>query len=1024
MKNLKTATLLIALMSLTLLNAAEKVKVACVGNSITYGYGIEDRDTWSYPSQLQRMLGDAYEVGNFGHSGATLLRHGHKPYFKTPEFKQALDFAGDIAVIHLGVNDTDPRNWPNYNAEFVGDYLALIDSLRAVNPQVRIILAELSPLRAGHHRFETGTRDWRLEIQDAIRNVAKIAGVELIDFNQPLRDRQNLIFDNVHPDALGAQYLAETAYRGITGDYGGLSLPPVWQSGMVVQRNRPLLINGTADAGSPITLTLDNRSYHALTDNRGQWSITTAPLVTGPEYTLTVSDGKTTIKLDDILAGEVWLALGQSNMEFYLDRAIGGKETADNSTDPMFRFLDMKEIARTDDILWSDSIVELMDDLKHYRPATWQQAMPETSAWLSAVGYWFGRNLRDSLNVPVGIISAPVGGSPAESWIDINTIEANVPRILINPTGNDYLQPWVQKRIKDNLGDRFKTDLHPYLPGYLFASAIRPLQSFPVAGAIWYQGESNAHNPELHSRLFPLMIDSWRREFKNDTLPVYFVQLSSMNRPSWADFRDSQRRLALEIPNVGMAVSHDHGHKTDVHPKNKKPVGERLARLALNRTYGFDIEDQGPTPVKAFAHDGMVTITFDHADGLKDKNADTPQYFEIAETEGLYFPADAEINDNTITLKSMNVSKPRYVRYAWQPFTKAALINSDSLPASTFKLEVDNAAGYDMEPGYEKGVSAMFAGTLGNNLIVAGGCNFPDDPMGPISSKKSYQGIYAASADNPVWQRVGSLPEPTAYGMSADVYDGLFFGGGVTPDGPTTRTMLFNESGLHELPPLPVPIDNAYAAGLRNVVYIAGGNVNGKPSNTLYALDMENLQAGWKKLKSFPGNPRVQPVLAASMGNLYMWGGFAGKHDGKDATLETSGLMYDPAKNKWSPIATPRNADGEEISLGGGAAATFIDGPIVVAGGVNKDVFLEALQNQAPDYLQHPIDWYAFNKNVMVYFPGDNTWRIEETIPDAARAGAAIMTILNTVYIYGGELKPRIRTAETIVIGQSEPANP
>ncbi|MCM1071580.1 MAG: GDSL-type esterase/lipase family protein, partial [Alistipes timonensis] len=171
-------------------NAA--TKVACVGNSITFGMKIADRETNSYPSQLQRMLGDGYEVGNFGHSGATLLNRGHNPYMKLPEFRQALDFRPDIVVVHLGVNDTDPRNWPDFGDGFVRDYLALIDSFKVVNPSVRVILANISPVNATHKRFRSGTRDWRLEVRDAVERVARASGSELIDFETPLLDRRDL----------------------------------------------------------------------------------------------------------------------------------------------------------------------------------------------------------------------------------------------------------------------------------------------------------------------------------------------------------------------------------------------------------------------------------------------------------------------------------------------------------------------------------------------------------------------------------------------------------------------------------------------------------------------------------------------------------------------------------------------------------------------------------------------------------------------------------------------------------------
>lgn len=999
---MKRLTLHILLLLFACIAVSAKTKVACIGNSITYGFKLPDREHTAYPYQLQQMLGEEYEVGNFGHSGATLLRRGHNPYHKLPEFRAALDFKPDIAVIHLGVNDTDPRNWPNYNDEFIRDYLAIIDSLRGVNPGVRILIAELSPLRAGHYRFRTGTRDWRLKIQEAIRSVAAISGSELIDFDAPLRDRQNLIFDDIHPNAEGATIMAETVRGALTGDFGGLKMPEIYQSGMVLQRNRPLTFHGSANAYAPVALTLDNRTYRTRADNLGRWSLTTAPIVSGPAYTLKVTDGKKTLSFTDILAGEVWLASGQSNMEFYLRNSIGGAEAVAAARDSLLRIYDMKEIARTDQYLWPDSVLDRIDRLEHYRPARWQGVTPDNVGNFSAIAYYFGRELRDSLNVPVGIISNAVGGSPAESWIDVNILEAEMPEILVGWRTNDYLQKWVQKRIGENIGDR-PLGRHPYEPSYLFSSGIRPLQHFPIAGVIWYQGESNAHNIEVHERLFPMLLDSWRQEFNNPELPFYFVQLSGIARPSWPEFRDSQRRLAERLRATGMAVSHDLGDSLDVHPRDKRPVANRLARLALHRTYGRDVADEGPRLVSAAAGgNGEVILTFSTrlttSDGL------APRTFEVAEFDGYFFPAEAKINGNTITLKNMDMKNPCLVRYAWQPFTRANLVSDAGLPASTFKSEISRISPSDIEEGYERGISAPFFGVWDGRLILGGGANFPcDNPLAPGAEKKTYAGIYAAEPGDMDWSRVGTLPEAMAYGASATTAAGLVF---VAPNG---KVYLY-DGEIEEVAGLPMKIDNAAAAAIGNVVYIAGGNVDGKPSKALYAFDLTSKSV--KKLKPMPGNPRVQPVMAASGGKLYLWGGFAGKHDGKDATLEVDGLCYDPAKNKWAPLPAPTGG----LSLGGGAAVTLPDGRIAAAGGVNKDVFLAALQNQAPDYLMHPVDWYRFNPDVLIYNPDSGEWSVAATTPDAARAGAALFSADGALYLYGGELKPRIRTSETLKI--------
>ncbi len=1018
-------TIAAVILSAVCMRAEQPIKVACIGNSITYGFNVENREMMNYPAQLQRMLGEGYVVGNFGRSGATLLKHGHRPYVMQPEWKSAKEFTPDIAVIHLGINDTDPRNWPEFGDEFVSDYKAIIDTLRIINPDVRVLVARLTPLNAKHYRFKSGTRIWRLLVQEAIENVAKATGAEVIDFNIPLRDRQNLMPDGIHPNAEGATLLAQTAYSGITGNYGGLKLPAIYQSGMVMQRNRYLPIAGTADAGSQITLTLGGATYRTIANNRGQWLVTAAPLVAGPSYAMTVTDGKDTIHLTDILAGELWIASGQSNMEFPLNSSINSLPDIESSADPMLRIYDMKPIDRTNDVVWSDSIIEQNNKLKQFHSTKWQQISPTNAGELSAVAYYFARQLRDSLQVPVGVISNAIGGSPTESWVDINTLEAEMPEILVNWQTNDYVQKWVQDRSIKNIG-KHKDSLHPYKPAYLFSSAIRPLGQLPIAGVIWYQGESNAHNAEVYERLFSMLVNSWRKHFCNDSLPFYFVQLSSINRPSWPAFRNKQRLLSKKIPNIYMAVSSDVGDSLDVHPRNKRPVGQRLARQALVNTYGFSrLTPSGPEPVKAESVNGRIILTMTNANGMHTSDGNVPATFEVAEIDGLYHPAQATIIDNKIVLYNMNVKLPRFVRYGWQPFTRANLVNSDNLPTSTFKLQVDNADDFLIESGMECGVSAPFAGMIGQQVIMAGGCNFPTDPMAPTSQKKFYKGIYAADSATMQWQRIGSLPQPMAYGATASTPDGLVLIGGTSATQSLNTVYLLSivngNVDIRQLPSLPCTIDNMAAAAIGNKIYVVGGNVNGTPSRQLIMLDLDAASPQWKTLKQLPGNPRVQPAMAATNDRLWLWGGFAPKHDNHQASLEVDGLCYNPADNKWTTLPAPTNSDGVTLSTGGGAACTLSDGRIAVCGGVNKDVFLEALRNQAPDYLQHPIEWYAFNPSILLFDPATLLWHVFDTTPEAARAGAAIVAGSQCdFFLLGGELKPRIRTSQTLHVNISQ----
>lgn len=689
---IKQTVILLGLLILTTISASaaskkqKTVRVACIGNSITYGTGIADRTNDSYPSQLQRLLGSDYQVGNFGKPGATLLYHGHRPYVKQEEFKEAIAFKGDIAVIHLGINDTDPRNWPNYRDEFVKDYLSIMDSLRAANPKVRIILARMTPIADRHPRFVSGTKQWHGEIQTAIETVAHVSGAELIDFYEPLYPYPYLLPDAIHPNPEGAGILAKTVYSGITGDCGGLQMSQLYTDYMVLQRDIPLDIHGIANAGEKITVSISNQKATATANNQGKWSVVLKPMNAATDLTLTVEAGSAAKIYKHVAVGEVWLCSGQSNMAFMLCQADTYTRDIDNVGDPQLRLFDMKARWETYNVAWPASCLDSLNHLQYYRSTTWQPTTPDNAKWFSAIAYYYGRMLRDSLKVPVGLICNAVGGSPTEAWVDRNTLETCFPAILKNWLHNDFIQDWVRGRAAKNLtNDNTHLGRHPYEPCYLYESGILPLQKYPIKGVIWYQGESNAHNMEAHSELFKLLVGSWRSNWSNPTMPFYFVQLSSLNRPSWPWFRYSQLQLMQQIANTGMAVSSDCGDSLDVHPLRKQPVGQRLARWALNKTYGKSITPSGPIYKGVVRSADVLIVSFDYADNLCTSDGKQPSTFEIAEEEGMYYPATAVIEGNTVRLTSPEVKNPRYVRYGWQPFTRANLINGDALPASTFR---------------------------------------------------------------------------------------------------------------------------------------------------------------------------------------------------------------------------------------------------------------------------------------------------------------------------------------------------
>ncbi len=665
------------------------IKVACVGNSITYGYGIENREQNSYPSVLQRLLGKGYKVENFGHSGATLLSKGHRPYIQQEEYQKALAFAADIVVIHLGINDTDPRNWPNHRNDFVKDYLTLISSFKKANPKARIVIARMSPLSHRHPRFESGTRDWHAEIQQAIALVAQQTNAQLIDFHEPLYHFPQMLPDAVHPNAQGAAILAQVVYGAITGDYGGLQLPEIYSDNMVLQHGQSLPLHGIANAGTKITVTIGNQQLNTTADSNGKWQVTLAPLAAKETYTLQITAGKEKRVFKNVVAGEVWLCSGQSNMEFEMFQASTGERDIPQAENPNIRLFDMEARWRTDNAnAWELSALDSINQLQYYKPAQWEVCSPKTVRAFSAVAYYFGRRLQKELNMPIGLICNAVGGSPTEAWIDRRTLEYDFPRILNNWRENDFIMDWVRQRAGENIAKAIdKLQRHPYEPAYLFEAGILPLAQYPIKGVIWYQGESNAHNKEAHSKLFPLLVKSWRTEFGNSQLPFYYVQLSSINRPSWGWFRESQRRLMKVVPHSGMAVSYDYGHPTDVHPKNKQPIGERLAQWALADTYGRKVLPSGPLFRSATFNGKVATVAFDYARGMHPADGKTLRGFELSNGNGIFYPATAEVVGEELKVTSEEVSTPKMVRYGFSPVTDGNLVNEANLPASTFTSE-------------------------------------------------------------------------------------------------------------------------------------------------------------------------------------------------------------------------------------------------------------------------------------------------------------------------------------------------
>ena len=366
--------LLMLLLVLPLLAVAqEKIKVACIGNSVTYGYGHKDPKATSYPTQLQQLLGEEYEVRNFGYSGATLLSKGHRPYINLDKYKAALEFAPDIAVIHLGLNDTDPRNWPNYRDEFYDDYINIIKALREANPEVDVYICRMTPIFHWHRRFKSGTRDWYHQIQELIPHIAEYGNFEIIDLSRYLYHRPDLMPDALHPDAQGAGIIAKQVYSAITNDFGGLSLPAIYSDNMVIQRDKPFVVKGTANAGDEVIVKLGKKKVKAPTNDLGEWQVAFAPMkADGKSYTMTVECGKEKMTYSNIAVGEVWLCSGQSNMAFMVKESSHIEQSLANVKGKDIRLYDMKPRVITNNVEWDSLDLVKLNNHDYYLPTSWQ----------------------------------------------------------------------------------------------------------------------------------------------------------------------------------------------------------------------------------------------------------------------------------------------------------------------------------------------------------------------------------------------------------------------------------------------------------------------------------------------------------------------------------------------------------------------------------------------------------------------------------------------------------------------------
>jgi sialate O-acetylesterase len=484
----------------------------------------------------------------------------------------------------------------------------------------------------------------------------------------------------------------------------GIRLPSVIGDNMVLQQGGQVPIWGWADPCGKITITASwGGKWEATADANGNWMVKIKPGKPGGPYEMTISDGNA-ITLKNILVGEVWVCSGQSNMEWPLNQAANGKQEANEANYPQIRLFTVGRKVS----------YEPMKNCK----GQWKVCDSQTAGSFSAVGYFFGRDLYKQLNVPIGLIHTSWGGTPAESWMSKEYLEADadfrpILRHFDETVANypELLKKYqAAKKQNEETAARMKAEGkpvppmpeiyepigkgHAYSPTGLYNGMILPIVPYGIRGAIWYQGESNAWRAYQYRKLFPAMIKNWRETWQQGDFPFLFVQLANWKEvkpepveSDWAELREAQL-MTLSTPNTGMAVIIDIGDANEIHPKNKQDVGKRLALWALARTYGKDVVYSGPIYRLMEVQGNKAILHFEDVGGGLVAKGELLKGFSIAGADKKFVWADAKIEGDTVVVSSDKVSEPVAVRYGWADNPICNLYNKAGLPATPFRTDI------------------------------------------------------------------------------------------------------------------------------------------------------------------------------------------------------------------------------------------------------------------------------------------------------------------------------------------------
>ncbi|MEL6672379.1 MAG: sialate O-acetylesterase [Bacteroidota bacterium] len=448
-----------------------------------------------------------------------------------------------------------------------------------------------------------------------------------------------------------------------------VSLPSIFSNGMVLQQQAYVSIWGRAQPGEAVEVLASWEAFSLTTyaDTKGKWLVQIPTPKAGGPFTLSIR-GQNTIVLRDIWIGEVWIASGQSNMEWPLAQCAEGPREIARAKAPLLRFFQVEH---------AFSSTPRFD-----AKGQWRSIDPRTALNVSGVGYFFAQALQASLKVPIGIVQATWGGTPVEAWTDRDAMESDPAfRKLLNDFDASL------RRYREN--PALKDPINQLAPGSLYNGMIAPLVPYACRGVIWYQGEANTKDPEAYADFFPALIKNWRTAWKQP-MPFYFVQLAPFRYAGarvGVGVRESQRQ-SLSVPQTGMVVSMDVGNVEDIHPRRKKPIGLRLADLALHRQYGKEDRPLSGPLYQGFKVEGnRLRLSFAHAEaGLKIVKGGTAR-FEVAGANRAFFPAKVSIDKNELILSHPQVPVPVAARYGFEDTATAVLFNQQDLPASSFRTD-------------------------------------------------------------------------------------------------------------------------------------------------------------------------------------------------------------------------------------------------------------------------------------------------------------------------------------------------